>query len=295
MQKRKKFKIPVGFWGIIFILPAALFFLCVNVLPMLYAFFLSFHDWNLLSTQKSFILLENYARLLSDPIFFRSLFNTFLYMLISVPLELFCALMIALALNSGIKMVTMFRVAYFIPHITSVIAAGYIWTWLYDPTFGLFNNVLSKIGWFLPFLKSTTMALPSVAIMSVWMKMGFDIIIFLAGLQGIPDTVYEAARIDGTSRFRTFYKITLPLLNPTIVFLAVMSAMRSLKMFGEVFVMTENGGPLNSTRSIVFTIQETSFQSHQMGYGAAMTVVLFLIIVVITFIQMKVLTKKFKY
>lgn len=137
------------------------------------------------------------------------------------------------------------------------------------------------------------MALPSVALMSVWMNLGFGIIIFLAGLQGIPDTVYEAARIDGTSAWRTFWKITLPLLNSTVVFLAVMGVMRSLKMFGEVFVMTGDGGPLNSTRSIVFTIVETSFKSHHMGYGAAMTVVLFFIIIAITLFQMKVLTKKY--
>ncbi len=291
----KKWKIPGHLWGILFVLPAVLFFLIVNVFPMLYAFFLSFHDWNLLSTQKSFIFMENYGKLLSDPVFLRSLWNTFLYVLIGVPLELALSLLIALLLNSGIKRVSVFRVAYFIPYITSIIAAGYIWTWLYDPTFGVINALLTKIGLFFPFLKSTTMALPSVALMSVWMRLGFNVIVFLAGLQGIPDTVYEAARIDGTSRWRTFWRITVPLLNPTIVFLAVMGVMRSLKIFGQVFVMTDGGGPLNSTRSIVYHIVETSFLSHKMGYGAAMTVVLFFIIVAITLFQMKVLTKKFRY
>lgn len=279
----------------IFILPAVLFFLFVNIIPMLYAFFLSFHDWNLLSPHKAFIFLENYARLLSDPIFLQSLWNTGLYVIIGVPLELGLSLLIAVLLNSGIKRVSLFRVAYFIPYITSIIAAGYIWMWLYDPTFGVINGLLSKIGISLPFLKSTVMALPSVAFMGVWMRLGFNVIIFLAGLQSIPDTVYEAAKIDGTSRWRTFRRITVPLLNPTIVFLAVMGVMRSLKIFGQIFVMTENGGPLNSTRSIVYHIVETSFQSHEMGYGAAMTIVLFFIIVGITLFQMKVLTKKFKY
>jgi len=190
-------------------------------------------------------------------------------------------------------MVGLYRVVSFIPYITSLVAAGYIWTWLYDPTFGIINQTLSWFGMHLPFLKSTTMALPSIAMMSVWRGIGFNVVIFLAGLQGIPSTVYEAARIDCANRWRTFYKITLPLLNPTIVFLSVMGVMRSLKIFGEIFVMAETGGPLNSTRSIVFHIVETSFRKYQMGYGAAMTVVLFLIIIGITIFQMKVLTKKY--
>ena len=292
-MKEKRFRFSINTWVIMFILPTVLFFLITSILPMLYAFFLSFHDWNLLDTKMSFNFLENYLSLFSDPVFLRSLLNTFLYCLLIVPVQLFLSLLFAILLNSGIRMVGLYRVVYFIPYITSLIAAGYIWTWLYDPTFGIINQTLSWFGMHLPFLKSTTMALPSIAMMSVWRGIGFNVVIFLAGLQGIPSTVYEAARIDCANRWRTFYKITLPLLNPTIVFLSVMGVMRSLKIFGEIFVMAETGGPLNSTRSIVFHIVETSFRKYQMGYGAAMTVVLFLIIIGITIFQMKVLTKKY--
>ena len=295
MTLSRTWRLSTSAWGMLFVLPAVIFFLVINIIPMAYAFFLSFHDGNLLSAKMRFILFENYARLLQDPVFGRSLWNTALYTAIIVPCQLGLALFFALLLNTGIRCVGFFRMLYFIPFITSMIAAGYIWKWLYDPTFGVLNLALSWIGFSCPFLKSTTLSLPSIAFMSVWRGLGFNIVIFLAGLQAIPDAIYEAARMDGASRRRTLFKITIPLLNPTIVFLAVMGVMRTLKIFGEIFVMTENGGPLNSTRSVVYHIVQTSFKSYQMGYGAAMTVVLFLIIIAITIFQMKVLTKKFSY
>jgi multiple sugar transport system permease protein len=290
-----RFHVTRNGWGLIFVSPAVAFFLIVNIFPMLYALFLSLHDWNLLSTDKSFTFLENYYALFGDPSFLRSLLNTFLYAVIVVPLSLGLGLFFAMLLNAKIRASALFRTVYFIPVVTSVIAAGYIWTWLYDPSFGFINQMLEPLGIQLPFLRSTAMALPSIAIMAVWKNLGFNVVIFLAGLQGIPDYIYEAARIDGTSRKRTFWKITLPLLNPTVVFLSVMGVMNALKIFGEVFVMSNDGGPLNSTKSVVFEVVQTSFRSHQMGYGAAMTMVLFVLIIVVTVVQMKLLTKDYKY
>lgn len=290
-----RLKLSANGWGLLFVAPAATFFLVVNLLPMLYALFLSLHDWNLLSVSKSFVFLENYYALFGDPAFLRALLNTFLYCAITVPLGLGLALFVAVLLNEKIRAQGLFRTMYFIPVVTSVVASGYIWKWLYDPTFGLLNQMLAPIGLQLPFLESTVWALPSIALMSIWKGLGFNVVVFLAGLQGIPSYVYEAARVDGTSRWRSFTRITLPLLNPTVVFLSVMGVMHSLKIFGEVFVMSEDGGPLNSTSSIVFQVVQTSFESHDMGYGAAMTMILFLMIVAVTVFQMKVLTKKFEY
>jgi multiple sugar transport system permease protein len=281
-------------WAMLFVAPAVAFFLLVNILPMLYTLFLSLHDWNQLSPQKSFIFLENYIALFSDPAFLRSLFNTFVYALITVPFSLSLSLLVALLLNSGIRAVGMFRTIYFLPVITSIVATGYIWKWLYDPTFGPINQGLALFGWQFPFLKNTATALPSIALMSVWKTLGFNVVIFLASLQGIPDYVYEAARIDGTSRWRTFWRLTLPLLNPTVVFLSVMGVMNALKVFGEIFVMAEDI-PYDSTTSVVYEIVRTSFTSNRMGYGAAMTMVLFLLIGGITLFQMKVLSRKFQY
>ncbi len=290
-----RFRLSADGWGRIFITPAVTFFLIVNIFPMLYALFLSLHDWNLLAVQKSFVFLENYYSLLTDPSFLRSLFNTFLYAMIVVPLSLGLGLGVALLLNTKVKAQAFFRTVYFIPVVTSVVAAGYIWTWLYDPSFGFINQMLAPLGVQLSFLKSPLLALPSIALMAVWKHLGFNVIIFLAGLQGIPDYIYEAARIDGTDRRRTFWHITLPLLNPTVVFLSVMGVMNSLKIFGEVFVMSDDGGPLNSTKSVVFEVVQTSFQSHRMGYGSAMTMILFLLIITVTLIQMKYMTKEYKY
>lgn len=290
-----RLKLSANGWGLLFVAPAATFFLVVNLLPMLYALFLSLHDWNLLSVSKSFVFLENYYALAGDPAFRRALLNTFLYCVITVPIGLSLALFVAVLLNEKIRAQGLFRTMYFIPVVTSVVASGYIWKWLYDPTFGLLNQMLAPVGLQLPFLESTAWALPSIALMSIWKGLGFNVVVFLAGLQGIPSYVYEAARVDGTSRWRTFTRITLPLLNPTVVFLSVMGVMHSLKIFGEVFVMSEDGGPLNSTSSIVFQVVQTSFEAHDMGYGAAMTMILFVMIVAVTVFQMKVLTKKFEY
>ena len=291
----RRLRLSVNAWGLIFVAPAAVFFLVVHILPMLYALFLSFHDWNLLSPYKSFVFIENYYALFGDPIFLRSLLNTFLYVLLTVPPGLALALFFAVLLNTGIRASGLFRTVFFIPVVTSIIASGYIWKWLYDPTFGPINQALAPLGLQLPFLRSTAMALPSIALMVIWKNLGFSVVVFLAGLQGIPDFVYEAARIDGAGPWRTFWRITLPLLNPTVVFLSVMAVMSALKIFGEVFVMTVDGGPLHSTASMVSQIVTTSFQSHRMGYGAAMTMVLFALIIGITLFQMKVLTKKFRY
>ena len=289
-----RLRLSANGWGLLFVAPAVAFFLFVNIFPMLYALFLSMHNWNLLGIEKSFIFLENYYSLLTDASFLRALFNTFLYAVIVVPLSLGLGLGIALLLNTKVKAQAAFRTAYFIPVVTSVIAAGYIWTWLYDPSFGFINQMLAPLGVQLPFLRSTSMALPSIAIMAVWKNLGFNVIIFLAGLQGIPDYIYEAARDDGTSPRRSFWYITLPLLNPTVVFLSVMGVMSALKIFGEVFVMSEDGGPLDSTKSVVSEIVKTSFQSHRMGYGAAMTMVLFVLIITVTLLQMKYMTKEYK-
>ncbi|MDD2716809.1 MAG: sugar ABC transporter permease [Candidatus Wallbacteria bacterium] len=283
------------FWGMLFILPAVVYFICLNIWPMFYSFFLSFNDWNLLNPDKNFVFLNNYFALLHDTVFLRCLINNFCYTLVAVPVGLVLSLAIALLLNSGIRWLGLFRFMIFMPVITSGIAAGYIWMWLYEPTFGLINHLLSFVHLQCPFLLSPYTALASIALMTVWKSLGFQVVILLAGLTTIPDSIYQAAEMDGATGFRRFWHVTLPLLNPTMVFLSVMGVMNGLQLFGEIFVMAPNGGPLNSTRTVVFHIQQTAFRSYQMGYGSAMTFVLFAIILAVTVFQMKVLTKKFEY
>ncbi len=294
-MSRARWRLSSQGWGLIFVAPVVIFFALVNVFPLFQTLTVSFFDYNFLTGERELVWFDNYVRLFADDAFLGALANTFLYVLLIVPASLLLSLGVALLLNAGIRAAGLFRTVYFIPVITSIVASGYIWSWLYDPTFGPINQVMAPLGIQLPFLHSTTMALPSIALMSVWKNLGFNVVIFLAGLQGIPDTVYEAARIDGTPRWRILWRITVPLLGPTIVFLSVMGVMRALKIFGEILVMTEDGGPLGSTASIVSHLVEVSFHEHRMGYGAAMTVVLFLIILTITLLQMKFLQRDVEY
>jgi multiple sugar transport system permease protein len=282
-------RLRIHTWGLLFAAPAVIFFAVVNVAPMLWTLVLSFHEHNLLSDDRAFVGLANYTALVSDRVFLRAAANTLAYVVLTVPLGLALSLAVAVLLDSGVRAAGLFRTVFFIPVVTSMVAVGYIWSWLYDPTFGILDYVLSFVGVQLPFLKSPATALPSIALMSVWKNLGFNIVIFLAGLQAVPTSMYEAAAIDGTSRTRTFLRVTLPLLNPTVVFLAVMGVMGSLKIFGEVFVMAPQGGPLHSTTSVVFEIVRTSFRSGRMGYGAAMSVILFAMILGVTIVQLRLL------
>jgi multiple sugar transport system permease protein len=182
--------------------------------------------------------------------------------------------------------------------MTSTVAVAWVWRWLYQPQFGPINVLLASLG--LPqqlFLKSPQQALPSITAVAVWQGLGFVIIIFLAGLQQIPDMYYEAAKIDGASAWQLFRHITIPLLNPTFVYLAVLQTIRFLRMFTEVVNMSSQGagGPLNSTVTVVLYVYRRGFSSFKMGYASALTVVLFVVIMGITLIQLKVLTRRFEY
>ncbi len=280
--------------GYIYTLPVVLYFILIGLIPMVYALYMSFHEWNLLSAQEGhvFIFLKNYINMFRDPIFMRSILNTLLYALIYVPAGLLLSLILGVMLNSGIRFVGVFRTIYFLPYITSGIAVGYIWLWLYEPTFGLFNKILAPFGMASDFLKSSSVSLISISVVKIWKDLGFQILIVLAGLQSIPGSIYEAAKIDGANRWNTFWKITVPMLYPTLSFLAVVGVTRAFQIFDEVYVMTNNGGPLDSTRTMVYHIQETAFKSYEMGYGSAMTFCLFVLIVLITLIQKKFIDRR---
>jgi multiple sugar transport system permease protein len=283
--------------GLGFVTPTVLYFIFISLLPMLYALWMSFHQWSLLSADSThpFLLFDNYINLLSDEVFLRSVGNTFLYALVIVPVSILLALWISVMLNSGIKYVGLFRTIYFMPYITSGIAVGFIWLWLFEPTFGLFNKMLAPLGLHSEFLFSTKTSLLSISVVKIWKDLGFQILILLAGLQSIPKNIYEAAKLDGIKRQTIFWRITVPLLYPTLSFLLVIGVIRAFQIFGEVYVMTSNGGPLDSTRSIVYHIQETAFKGYEMGYGAAMTFVLFIIILVVSKLQQTFIDKRLKY
>lgn len=286
-------------WAYIFLALPILFFLSIRIFPTLYAFNVSLHKWDLLSKNKPFVFLDNFKELFQDDVFKAALLNTGKYILFAVPIGLLLSLIIAMVLNSITKGASIYRMVVFIPYVTSVVAVSWVWRWMFMKQGGVINTIIGMFGIARqPFLDSTAQAIYVVISNVIWQAMGFYTIIFLAGLKQIPQTYYEAAMIDGASPWQKFRKITIPLLNPTIVYLTVMATIQTLQVFTQVFNITSGGqgiagGPLNSTISVVLYIYQLAFVNYKMGYASAATVVLFLIILAISLFQMKVLDKKY--
>lgn len=272
-------------WG--FLLPNLMGFMVFTFLPVLAALLISFTNWDLLRPA-TWVGIDNYVRLSQDPLFHRVLRNTVVYVLGTVPVQMILALLIALALNQRIPGQTFFRTAYFMPVVASTVAVALVWRWIFHADFGLLNSFLFMIGVTNPpnWLSSTRWALPAIIIMSIWQQIGFSMVLFLAGLQGVPVTLHEAAKIDGASSLQRFWFITIPMLSSTTFFVLVISIINSFQVFDQAFIMTE-GGPANATNTLVFNIYRYAFQFFQMGYAAAMAWVLFAIIFVVTLIQFR--------
>lgn len=271
-----------------------LYFLSTRMIPILYAFNVSVRDWNLLSSDQPFVGVANFSTIFSDEIFRKSILNTFMFVVVGVPGQLIVGLAVALLLHSIHRFRGFFRTIYFIPYVTSIIAVSWVFRWILMRN-GWLNEVLLQLG-LEPqlFLQSPRQALILVTLTMIWQSIGFQMLVFMTGLEAIPRMYYEAAAIDGASTWRKFVHITIPLLNPVIVFSAVIAVISYLQSFGQVLSMT-NGGPLNSTTTMVLYIYNLAFQQFKMGRAAAATVVLFAIIFVVTLLQLKVLNKKVEY
>lgn len=272
--------------GYLFLLPALGGILVFILGPVVVAIALSFTKWDLLTPAK-FIGLSNYQELIQDPMFRKVMLNTLIFTGASVPLSLILSLGLALALNQKIKGIVIFRTIYFLPVVSSMVAVSLVWRWLYNPNYGLLNYFLNllhlpSINW----LFSTTWAMPAVILMSVWKSLGYNMVIFLAGLQGIPQMYYESAKIDGAGKFQAFKNITLPLLSPTTFFVLVISIISSFQVFDQIFVMT-SGGPAHATEVIIYYIYHNAFQIFRMGYASALAFCLFIIIFALTLLQIR--------
>ena len=279
-------------WAWAFLALPAVFYVVIRFYPTANAVLLSFQDWNLLGS-RTWAGIDNYIKLWNDPVFWKVFKNTFLYLILGTPISLVVSFVIAYHIDKVRFMHGFIRALYFVPFMTSAVAMAWVWRWFYQPVpIGVFNNFLALFGFQqIEFLNSTTNALPSILAPAIWAGLGFQIIIFMAGLRAIPQTYYEAARIDGISPLATLWEITIPLLKPTIVFLVVFSSIGFLRIFDQVFNMTTNnpGGPLNSTKPLVLMIYDTAFNSFDMGYAAAQTVVLFLILLIVSLLQLRIL------
>jgi multiple sugar transport system permease protein len=298
MQKMSPLKKRQALWAYAFLLVPMIFFIWIRIYPVFSSFHIALLEWDIFSKERPFVGLANFQRLLTDKTLHKALYNTFRYIIICVPIGLTLSLAIALMMNAIPKGAGFFRTLYFIPYITSTVAVAAVWKWMFMKSGGLINNILGVFGIpAQPFMNSTTQSLPVIAANIIWQGIGFQIIIFLAGLKQIPRTFYEAAAIDGASKWATFQHITIPLLNSTIVYLSVMAVIQTLQVFTQVFAISPggSGGPLNSTLSMVLYIYQKAFKSFDMGYASAMTVLLFVIILIVSLLQMKLVTRKVEY
>ena len=284
------------------LIPMAIVFIMFWIYPLLNGLWGSFTKWQGFIPQRPFVGLENYRVLFQDPIFLAALKNTFFYTLMYLPSEIVVALLLALAINGSGRLRTLFRTIYFLPVVTSVIATALIWKWLYQPQLGLFNQLIQMVG--LPrqrFLLSQSQALGSIAVYALWKDVGFTMVLFMAGLTSIDKSYYEAARVDGANRWQLFWGITLPLLQPTLIFVFVTGMIRTLQVFDAIYVMSgaavnsPPGGPNNSTMVVAVYQWQVAFNELNLGYGAAMGIVLFLIILVITLFQARFLRNRWDY
>ncbi|MEQ6206041.1 carbohydrate ABC transporter permease [Enterococcus mundtii] len=269
-----------------FIAPNFIGFLIFTLVPVVFSLILAFMKWDSFSTPE-FVGLQNFTRMLSDDTFWLSLKNTFLYTIGVVPLTLVCSLGLAILLNQKIKGVKFFRTAFFFPYVTSLVAIAVVWSMLFHPTMGPINQFLRVVienppGW----LSSSDWALTAIIIVSVWRGMGYYMILYLAGLQGISKELYEAAAMDGANKWKQFIHITVPALRPTTFFVTIMLVINCFKIFDLVQVMTD-GGPGRATNVLVYQVYSEALVKFNFGYASAIAMVLFVIVLVITVIQFK--------
>lgn len=265
----------------LFIAPAMLGLLGFTFIPIVAALYFSFTEYNVLAAPK-WTGLDNYTALVRDRIFVQSLWNTVYYTIGTIPFKIGIGLALALLLNRKLRGIAFFRALYYMPQVTSIVAVSIVWLYLYNPQLGLFNAALEAVG--LPrqlWLLDTNLALPSLMVLGVWKSVGLGMVIYLAGLQSIPEQFYEAAKIDGADRWASFWNVTLPLLGPTTFFLTVVNVIGTFQVFDQIYVMT-NGGPAYATSTVVYQIYLQAFQQFHMGYASAMAFVLFLIIFALT-------------
>jgi multiple sugar transport system permease protein len=271
--------------GWAFVTPAVILIGVFAIIPIGWSLLLSLQSTNLIAPAH-YVGLANYRALAKDPAFRSAIGHTVVYTVLFVPISVAGALAIAVALNRKIRGIRFYRVAVFVPLVTSTVATGILFLWLLDPTFGLVNYALNLVG--LPqqqFLQDPNQALYCIVLMTVWSWLGFDVIIYLAALQGIPEDLLEASEIDGASRWATFRSIVLPLLGPATLFIVVWSTINALQLFDEIYVTTR-GGPLGSTTVIVYYLYQQAFQFFNGGYGAAIAYVLFVGILIVTLLQL---------
>ncbi|MFC9970373.1 carbohydrate ABC transporter permease [Spirillospora sp. NPDC127200] len=290
-RKRRR---PAHWYAYLFIAPSLFGVFAFLLLPLLIVFALSLFHWELLSAP-TFAGLDNYRRLAGDGGTWHSVWVTVLFVLLSVPLQTVLGLLLALLLNQRVKGVAFYRALFVVPWMATPIVMGLVWTWIFDPRDGVLNRLLDIVGVAGPnWLSDPSWALPSVALVTVWQFTGYTMLFFLAGLQGVPQELYDAAATDGASPVQRFFQITLPLLNPTTFFVTVTNLVGAFQIFDTVYAMTD-GGPQDSTEVLNFRIYETAFRQFDFGYASTLATLLFLLILAVTLAQVRFFGKRTTY
>ncbi|MCH7700441.1 MAG: sugar ABC transporter permease [Planctomycetes bacterium] len=276
--------------GYLFIAPATVYLAVFALFPILAAGYLSLHRWHLLKDEHPFVGLANFGALAADPFFRTAVWNTCVYVVVSVPLGVITSLAVAVLIAQPLRGVHLFRTLYFIPAISSQVALSMVWIWILLPEVGLINTVAKRLGFdgSTNFLAQPGWAMASLVAMSLWIGLGPRMVIFLAGLKGIPESLYEAAALDGCSGWHKFRSITLPMLSPTILFVVVTTTISAFQLFTPVYVMTK-GGPRRTTDVVLYHIYKEAWQKFDIGMASAMSYVLFSMIVVVALIQLKLM------
>ncbi|WP_010274364.1 carbohydrate ABC transporter permease [Paenibacillus senegalensis] len=271
----------------LFLLPALLLYAVFFIYPFLYTLLLSFQQWNMISPERTFVGLSNYAALMHDEVFWKSLLNTFLYLLMTLPASIAIGLGLALLIESLQRGRTVYRFIFYLPVISSIAVIAIIWSLMYDYQSGIINKLLSLFGINGPnWLSNSSTALWAVAIVGIWKSFGYEMLLYVSGLKAIDKGLYEAAELDGAGRFRRLVHLTLPLLSPITLFIIIMGVISSFQNFALIKIMT-NGGPNNSSNVLVYQLYQEAFQFFSIGKAAAISVILFAIVLLITAVQLR--------
>ena len=283
------------FFALLFVLPALINFAIFRYIPILSALRISLYNYSMLGGFKAFVGLDQYIQVLQDPLFFHSVLVAVEFSILKVPIQIFLSVLLAIFVSREVRGMNVMRTIIFVPVVTSLVVVSILWQFMYNKDLGLLQSFLGVFG--LPhtaFLGSQTLALPSIIVMMIWKDIGFSTIIFVAGLKGIPDTFYEAAAIDGASKIRQFFNITLPLLKPVTLFVVLTQTISSLQVFIPIFVMTQ-GGPQQSTNAIVYYIYQYAFNFNEMGVACAMSFLVLILMVGVSWTNFRFLQSDVEY
>lgn len=291
-RKRSEF-----FWGWLFILPTMVGLIVLNIIPIFQTIYQSFFKTGAFGRGNIFVGLKNYERLVADSAVWQALLNTIKYAIVEVPFSIAIALVIAVLLNAKMRGRSVYRAIYFLPMVVAPAAVSMVWKWLFNTEFGLLNHIIESIGLKpISWLSDPKIAIYSLAVVGIWSVIGYNMVLFLAGLQEIPRDYYEAAQIDGANAIQQFFKITVPLISPTMFFVVVTRVISSLQIFDSIYMMISTSSPaLKKTQSLVYLFYRYAFVENNKGYGSAIVVLLLLVIMIITVFQMVVQKKWVHY